>query len=154
RGEELDDLRQVALIALVQAVERYDPTRGVAFSTFATPTIVGSLKRHLRDRTWAIRPPRTLHDRALETTGLVDELTVELGRSPTVDELSARAGYSAACVREALFAGTNRHFVSVFDATDGDVDRAVAVVETGFERAEDRTLLAPLLKVLDSRRRR
>ena len=104
RGEDMDDLRQVALLALVQAIERFDPSRGLAFSTFATPTIAGSLKRHFRDKAWAIRPPRPVQERYLEMNAVLEGLTNELCRAPTVAEIATHGNWSKQQVSEALAA--------------------------------------------------
>ena len=94
RGEERDDLQQVALVALLQAVDRFDPSRGLAFSTFAQPTISGTLKRHLRDRTWLVRLPRALNERVLAVAKTEEHLTGTLRRTPTGEEI-ARSRYDA-----------------------------------------------------------
>src|SRR2546429_21686 len=94
RGEPLDDLVQVASLGLVKAVERFDPSRGLEFTTFATPTIVGELKRHFRDKGWAVRVPRRVQELHLRVTRVIDDLALELGRSPTVQEIAQRAGTS------------------------------------------------------------
>ena len=99
RGEELDDLRQVALLALVQAAERFDPSRGFAFSTFAVPTITGALKRHFRDHAWAVRPPRRLQEQYIEVAAIIEHLTGELHRFPTTAEVAAHGGWSESDVR-------------------------------------------------------
>src|SRR5580698_8960709 len=105
RGEPLDDLVQVASLALIKAVERFDPDRGLEFSTFAVPTIVGELKRHFRDKSWAVRVPRRLQELHLRLTNAVPDLTHELGRSPTIDELAERLDVGADDVVEAMEAG-------------------------------------------------
>jgi RNA polymerase sigma-B factor len=105
RGEPLDDLSQVAAVALVKAVERYDPERGMEFSTFAVPTILGEIKRHFRDRTWAVRVPRPIKELNVALGNAVSELTQELGRSPTIAEVAARAGATTEAVLEAMDAG-------------------------------------------------
>ena len=92
RGEELDDLNQVALIGLLKAIDRFDPDRGTELTTFATATIMGELKRHLRDRGWSVRLPRRVHDLHLRSQQAIDELTQELGRSPTMIEIARRVG--------------------------------------------------------------
>jgi len=152
-GEDLDDLRQVALIALTSAIERYDPQRGVSFSTFATPTILGALKRHLRDRTWAVRPPRAVHDRYLAVASASDALTGDLGRAPTPAEIADWLGCTVAAVQEAIDVASSRTFVS-HDSVGGEDDDVDAVVEeAGFGRAEHRHQLDALLGVLDPRNR-
>ncbi|MGH9058123.1 MAG: sigma-70 family RNA polymerase sigma factor, partial [Acidimicrobiales bacterium] len=113
RGEELDDLNQVALIGLLKAIDRFDPTRGAELTTFATATILGELKRHLRDRAWSVRPPRRIHDLHLRAQQSIDELTQELGGSPTLIELAARLEATVEEVVEALDAGGLRHNASL-----------------------------------------
>src|SRR3954462_6029092 len=88
KGDEMDDLVQVALMALTKAIDRYEPERGVALSTFATVTILGELKRHFRDRAWSVRPPRRIHELYLKVPPVVDELSQRLGRSPTIAEIA------------------------------------------------------------------
>ena len=90
RGEPFDDLLQVGTIGLIKAIDRFDTDRGVEFSTYATPTIVGEIKRHFRDRGWAIRVPRRLQELRLSITTATADLTQQLGRSPTVSELAAQ----------------------------------------------------------------
>src|ERR671914_108027 len=105
RGEPIEDLIQVALLGLLKAVERFDPSRGLEFSTFATPTIVGELKRHFRDKGWAVRVPRRVQELHVEINSLVGELTQRLGRSPTIPEIAERAGTSEEEILEAMEAG-------------------------------------------------
>jgi RNA polymerase sigma-B factor len=102
RGEPLEDLIQAGSLGLVNAVDRYDPTRGLAFSTFAVPTIVGEIRRHFRDRTWSVHVQRALQERTGRVERCVRELTQELGRAPSVPELAARATLSDEDVLEAL----------------------------------------------------
>src|SRR6478609_7182594 len=92
RGEPLDDLRQVALVGLLKAVERFEPDRGLQFSSFATPTIIGELKRHFRDKGWAVRVPRRIQELHLELDQTVATLTQELRRPPSTAEIAERAG--------------------------------------------------------------
>ena len=87
-GEPIEDLEQVASIGLLKAIDRYEPERGTAFSSFAVPTILGELRRHFRDRTWAMRVPRELQELSLKLERARDDLTASLGRQPTVAELS------------------------------------------------------------------
>ncbi|NEE56354.1 sigma-70 family RNA polymerase sigma factor, partial [Streptomyces sp. SID8455] len=94
RGEPLDDLTQVATIGLIKSVDRFDPDRGVEFSTYATPTVVGEIKRHFRDKGWAVRVPRRLQELRLSLTTATAELSQQHGRSPTVHELAERLGIS------------------------------------------------------------
>src|SRR3954449_13368873 len=113
RGEDMDDLVQVALMALTNAVDRYDAERGTALTTFATATILGELKRHFRDRSWAVRPPRRIHELYLRVQPAVDELRQELGRSPRIPELAERVGATDEEIVEALEAGGRRAATSL-----------------------------------------
>jgi RNA polymerase sigma-B factor len=153
RGEEEEDLTQVALIALTRAVERFDPERGFAFSTFATPTISGALKRHLRDHTWIVRPPRSLGERVLCVAATVEELTTTLGRHPTTDELATEGGWTRAEVEEATHVlQTHRRCEreSIGESKAGEV----AAPECDVPAADDRVLVGELLASLEPRRRR
>ena len=105
RGEPLEDLIQVASLGLLKAIDRYEPDRGVEFSTFAVPTIVGELKRHFRDRAWSVRVPRRVQELHLELGAAVGELTHELHRSPTINEIAIRIGASIDDVLQAMDAG-------------------------------------------------
>jgi len=102
RGEPLDDLLQVAMIALLRAIERFEPERGNSFTTFATPTVLGELRRHFRDHTWALKVPRPIKDLHLRVRPAVSELRTELGRAPTVPELARHLGCSDETILEAL----------------------------------------------------
>src|SRR3954454_3420314 len=113
-GESIDDLVQVAALGLVKAIGRFDPDRGFAFTSFATPTILGELRRHLRDTAWALRVPRELQERALVVARTAGELTSTIGRPPTAAEVSASRGVSLEAVSEARSAGTARPAVSIF----------------------------------------
>src|SRR3954449_3739605 len=113
RGEEMDDLIQVALIGLTKAIDRYDADRGTAITTFATATILGELKRHFRDRAWAVRPPRRVHELFLRVQPAIDDLRQELGRSPRIPELAERVGATDEEIVEALEAGGRRAATSL-----------------------------------------
>jgi RNA polymerase sigma-B factor len=152
RGEDMEDLRQVALLALVQAIERFDPSRGLAFSTFATPTIAGSLKRHFRDRAWAVRPPRPVQERYLEINSVLEVLTSELRRAPTVAEIAARGNWSEHEVTEALGARGHRHFEYWGDVDEGDHPEPGAIDER-FSGVENRHVVDELLGDLGSHER-
>lgn len=158
RGEELDDLNQVALIGLLKAVDRFDPSRGAELTTFATATILGELKRHLRDRSWSVRLPRRVHDLHLQAQYSVDELTQELGRPPTIPEVCERVGASEDLIIEALDAGGLRHTTSL-EAPAGSGDDAAwqATLVCSDQRLADvegRLSLDPLLERLPDRERR
>src|ERR687885_2871041 len=123
RGEPLDDLLQVASLGLLKAVDRFDPARGLEFSTYATPTIVGELKRHFRDKGWAVRVPRRVQELHLRLGSVVSGLSQELGRSPTVQEIAQRAGTTEGEVIEAIDAGSAYRSASL-DAGRSDDDES------------------------------
>jgi RNA polymerase sigma-B factor len=156
RGEPLDDLVQVASLGLLKAVERFDPARGLEFTTFATPTILGELKRHFRDKGWAVRVPRRVQELHLRITRVVDDLSLELGRAPTYDEVARRAGTSADDVVEAIEAGSAYRSASL-DAGRSDDDEApgllgqLGTLDPGLADAERRAALEPLIKGLPKR---
>ena len=108
-----DDLLQVAYVGLMKALDGFDPTRGLRFSTYAVPTIVGELKRHLRDQSWDIRPPRRVHDLYLAVEHASDDLAQELGRPPTVAEIGHELGISDERVLDAMGAAAGRHLPSL-----------------------------------------
>ena len=105
RGEQLDDLVQIGSIGLIKAIDRFDLDRGVELTTYATPNIIGEIKRHFRDRGWAVRVPRGLQELNVQLSKLVEQLTVQLGRSPTIPELAKAAGVEEEAVLEALESG-------------------------------------------------
>ncbi len=156
RGEPLDDLVQVATIGLIKSVDRFDLERGVEFSTYATPTIVGEIKRHFRDKGWAIRVPRRLQELKLSLTKATSELSQKNGRSPTVAELAAHLEMSEEDVLEGLESANAYSAVSL-DAPDGGDDDSPAVADSlgvtddALEGVEYRESLKPLLDKLPSR---
>ena len=152
RGAELDDLVQVALCALVQAVDRFDPPRGVAFSTYATPTIVGALKRHFRDRAWAIRPPRSIQERYLAVNAAREQLVGILRRSPTTTEIAEYGSWSEEQVQDALTAQDYR-FTSDLNAALDNASNDRASDDEGLDRVEDRVLIDDLTQQLGARER-
>ncbi len=127
RGEAYDDLLQSASIGLINAVDRFDPDYGVKFTTYATRTIVGELKRHLRDRAWSVRVPRGLQEAALEAGRTREHLSHRLGRSPTLAELAAEMGRPVEEVVEALEAGS-AYTAASLDRPVGDDDGSGATV--------------------------
>jgi RNA polymerase sigma-B factor len=157
RGEGTEDLQQVALLALVKAVERFDPRRGLQFSTFATPTVLGELKRHFRDKAWVIRLPRRLHDRYLSVQRARDDLAQELGRSPTIPELAERVGSSAEEILQTLEAGDVRGMRSLDTPLPGSDERDLSEVlggsDEGLAAVERKAALAQLLARLGTRER-
>ncbi|MCU1622885.1 MAG: polymerase, sigma 28 subunit, Sig subfamily [Frankiales bacterium] len=159
RGEMLDDLVQVATIGLIKSVDRFDLERGVEFSTYATPTIVGEIKRHFRDKGWAIRVPRRLQELKLALTKATSELSQKNGRAPTVAELAGHLGLSEEEVLEGLESANAYSAVSL-DAPDGGDDDSPAVadslgmVDEALEGVEYRESLKPLLERLPAREKR
>jgi RNA polymerase sigma-B factor len=156
RGEPYDDLMQVGTIGLLKAIDRFDPTREVEFSTYATPTVVGEIKRHFRDKGWAIRVPRKLQE-LRHSLGLAGaELAQELGRSPTVGELAVRLGLEPELVLEGIESGNAYTTVSL-DAPEAADDprtnmgHAIGIEDDELENVEYRAALRPLLAKLDER---
>jgi RNA polymerase sigma-B factor len=159
RGEPIDDLVQVALVGLLKAVERFDPGRGLQFSTFATPTILGELKRHFRDRGWAVRVPRRIQELHLQLGRIVASLGQEQGRSPTPREVAERAGVSEEEVLEAMEAGSLYRLVSLDGPATRDDEASELVSGLGeddpeFEQIERRAELDVMLGALPDRERR
>jgi RNA polymerase sigma-B factor len=158
RGEPLDDLTQVATIGLIKSVDRFDPDRGVEFSTYATPTVVGEIKRHFRDKGWAVRVPRRLQELRLSLTTATAELSQLHGRSPTVHELAEKLGISEEEVLEGL-ESANAYSTLSLDVPDTD-DESPAVADTlgaedeALEGVEYRESLKPLLEDLPPREKR
>jgi RNA polymerase sigma-B factor len=157
-AEDVDDLEQVAAIGLLKAIDRFDPGRGLAFSSFAFPTIVGELKRHLRDKGWSVRAPRGVQELSARLEKLSRALSARLGRAATVAELAQAAGCTAEEVLEARQAVTARRAVSL-DQPQHDDDEAgtlgdrLATEDAGFAAAEDVVLLEGLMRFLPDRER-
>jgi RNA polymerase sigma-B factor len=160
RGEQLDDLVQIGAIGLIKAIDRFDVERGVELTTYATPNIIGEIKRHFRDKGWSVRVPRGLQELNVQVSKLIEQLTVQLGRSPTIPELAKAAGVEEEQVLEALESG--RAYSSVSLSTgggsdeDGELDplESLGTIEHEYEVSEDRAVLAPGFKVLDERERK
>ena len=158
RGEPLDDLTQVATIGLIKSVDRFDVDRGVEFSTYATPTIVGEIKRHFRDKGWAVRVPRRLQELRLSLTTATGELSQQHGRSPTVHELAERLGITEEEVLEGL-ESANAYSTLSLDVPDTDDESPAGADTRGAEDAalegvEYRESLKPLLAQLPQREQR
>jgi len=153
RGEPYEDLVQVASLAIVKSVDRFDPERGVEFTTFATRTVIGELKRHFRDKGWAVRAPRRVQELYLELGKVTETLAQELGRSPTVAELAAATGATEEAVLEALEAGQGYRTSSI-DATDRNQETLASHIgedDASLDTVEDRELLAPAIAKLAPR---
>jgi RNA polymerase sigma-B factor len=163
RGEPVEDLAQVAALAMVKAIDRFEPDRGVRFSTFAVPTIVGELKRHFRDRVWAVRVPRRLKDLRVTVAAELAGLGQLLGRSPTIPEIAERLGVPDEDVLEALEAGAAFRTESLTPVAHDPVDEtaddagwvaaALAVQDHRAELVDDHDELRRLLDVLAERER-
>ena len=157
-GEPLDDLVQVASLGLLKAIDRFDPRRETAFSSFAVPTILGELKRHFRDKGWSVRVPRDLQELAVRLEPVSEQLGRELGRPPTPAEIAERTGTTLEQVLEAREAAGAYRAVSL-DRTredDEDSDGATIVVgieDPGFGVAEDSATVERLMRVLTERER-
>lgn len=157
RGEPLDDLIQVASLGLLKAIDRFDPERGVEFSTYATPTIVGELKRYFRDKGWAIRVPRQLQEVGLQLAEAVPALAQELGRSPTLAEIGGALGLSEEEVLEAMNAA-QAYSLKSLDAPANASEGALSLPQLGaedeaIELFESWASVAPLLRKLPARER-
>ena len=151
RGEPLDDLTQVAMLGLLKAIGRFDPERGFAFSTYATPTMVGELKRYFRDTGWAVHVPRGVKERALEVARVSDELSSRLGRSPSLEELAQALGTSQEQTLEAIEAYHARHAPSLDLETDEDVVLSpAAALGAEDERLEQAEYLSMIAAGVDS----
>jgi RNA polymerase sigma-B factor len=158
RGEPLEDLVQVGSVGLIKAFDRFDVDRGVDFASYAVPTIVGEIRRHFRDKAWAMHVPRRLKELSLRISRLLDELTIELGRSPTVAELAEAAGVDEEDVVDALDS-SNAYSTRSLDAPfeDGGADilaEKLGSGEAGYGEIEDGTLIESGLDALDERERR
>ncbi len=158
-GEPLEDLVQVASLGLVKAVDRFDPAREVAFSSFAVPTILGELKRHFRDKGWSVRVPRDLQELALRLDRTQEDLGRELGRAPTTAEVAKRLSVSEEDILEAREAAHAYRAVSLDRPRTDDDEGGPAVADAmggddpGFRRAEDAATVDQLLRVLAPRER-
>jgi RNA polymerase sigma-B factor len=158
RGEPLDDLIQVGSVGLLKAIDRFDLGRGVEFSTYATPTIVGEIKRYFRDKGWAVRVPRRLQELSLRLNKVIASLTQDLGRSPTIPEIAQKAGVSEEEVLEALESGQAYTTMSLDAPAADDADaplRADRIGEEDFrlDNLEYFASLAPLIEKLPERER-
>jgi RNA polymerase sigma-B factor len=160
RGEQLDDLIQIGAIGLIKAIDRFDLERGVELTTYATPNIIGEIKRHFRDRGWSVRVPRGLQELNVQLSRIVEELTVQLGRSPTITELAVAAKVEEEEVLEALESGRAYSSLSLSSGGGGDGDddldplESIGTEEHQYEVSEDRAVLAPGFRVLDDRERK
>jgi len=157
-GEPMEDLVQVASMALVKAIDRFDTSRGHAFTSFAVPTIVGELKRYFRDRTWAVRPPRELQELIMRTDRIATKLSQDLDRAPTVAELAEATGTDEEHILEALQARTGRGALSMHAPQSREPEAAtledsMGTDDDGYDQAESREMLERLCVGLSQRAR-
>jgi RNA polymerase sigma-B factor len=158
-SESFDDLLQVANLGLLNAIDRFDPKRGIPFTAFASPTILGELKRHFRDRVWTVRVPRGLHDRMAEVDKAITELTKALQRSPSVGEIAERLEVEQTDVLEVMEANHNRRPLSLDrpagaeDSEESPPTEWIGAEDEAFELVEGRIALDAALPFLDDRER-
>jgi RNA polymerase sigma-B factor len=153
RGEPLEDLTQVAMVGLLKAIARFDPDRGFAFTSYATPTMLGELKRYFRDSSWAVHVPRGVKERALELAGATEELSATLGRSPSLAELAEKLGSTEEQALEAVEAYHARHAAPLehgSDDEDSAVPQLAAVLGAEDERLEQAEYLTMIAKGVET----
>ncbi len=157
RGEPLEDIEQVGAIGLIKAIDRFDLEREVSLATYATPNVVGEIKRHFRDKGWAIRVPRSLQELNARMSGAIDDLTGQLGHSPSVAEIAESLGTTAEEVLEALEVGSAYSALSLDSGPGGEDDidpmETIGAEDVEFDRSEDRATLGPALAQLPDRER-
>jgi RNA polymerase sigma-B factor len=157
RGESLEDIEQVGAIGLIKAIDRYELSREVALTTYATPNVVGEIKRHFRDKGWAIRIPRGLQELNAKMSSTIEHLTAKLGHSPSIAEIAHELQTTPEQVLEAMEAGSAYAPVSLSagPVAEGDLDplETIGAEDTGFERTEQRASLEPALEMLPDRER-
>jgi RNA polymerase sigma-B factor len=160
RGESLDDLIQVGTVGLLKAIDRFDLDRGVEFTTYATPTIVGEIKRYFRDKGWAVKVPRRLQELNLAVNRAIEKLTVKLGHSPTVAELAAHLGATEEEILEAQELGAAYNLLSLDTELGSENDKKsqtladyIGQTDSGLELLEDKANLERAFEVLTGRER-
>jgi RNA polymerase sigma-B factor len=157
RGEPFEDLVQVGSIGLIKAVDRFDVDRGVNFASYAVPTIVGEIRRHFRDKAWAMHVPRRLKELSLRLSRVLDQLTTELGRSPTIAELAEAVGVDeeeAIDALDSMSAYSTRSLHAPFEeGSEDNLTEKLGADEVGYAQVEDGSLVAAGLDALDERER-
>jgi len=157
RGEPLEDIEQVGAIGLLKAIDRFELEREVSLATYATPNVVGEIKRHFRDKGWAIRVPRALQELNARMSSTIERLTSRLGRSPSIAEMATELGVTPEEVLEALEVGSAYTTLSLSTGPggedDGDPLDSIGEEDTNFERTEHRASLEPALHHLPFRER-
>jgi RNA polymerase sigma-B factor len=157
RGESLEDIEQVGAIGLIKAIDRFELARDVSLATYATPNVVGEIKRHFRDKGWAVRVPRALQELNASMSGAIERLTVRLSRSPSIAEIAAELETTPEQVLEALEVGSAYSTVSLSSGPTGENEldplETIGAEDEEFERSEQRAALAPALERLPARER-
>ena len=158
RGEALEDIEQVGAIGLIKAIDRFELSRDVSLATYATPNVVGEIKRHFRDKGWAIRVPRALQELNASMSTALERLTAKLSRSPSIAEIAEELKTTPEQVLEALEVGSAYATVSLSQGGPGGEDdldplETIGTEDEGFDRSEDRVALAPALESLPERER-
>jgi RNA polymerase sigma-B factor len=153
RGESVEDLRQVAMVALIKAAKRFDPSRDTRFATYATSSILGELKRHFRDKTWMLRVARPVQELYLEVKRARDELTNTLGATPTLAQIAEYLGTTEDAVREATDAGASFWPASLDGRGTDETVTDVPVLDADLDRSAERIDLRRLMPGLDERER-
>ncbi len=157
RGEALEDIEQVGAIGLIKAIDRFELEREVSLATYATPNVVGEIKRHFRDKGWAIRVPRALQELNAKMSATIDRLTSKLGRSPSIAEIAVSLEATPEEVLEAIEVGSAYTTLSLSGGPTGEEDadplETIGEEDEEFERTEDRAALAPVLAHLPQRER-
>jgi RNA polymerase sigma-B factor len=157
RGEQLEDLVQIGAIGLIKAIDRFDVDRGVELTTYATPNIIGEIKRHFRDKGWSVRVPRGLQELNVQLSRIIEQQTVQLGRSPTIPELAEAAQVDEEAVLEALESSRAYTSLSLSPGAGGDDEdeldplESIGSEEPRYQISEDWAVLEPGLRVLDDR---
>jgi RNA polymerase sigma-B factor len=157
RGEALEDIEQVGAIGLIKAIDRFELEREVSLATYATPNVVGEIKRHFRDKGWSIRVPRALQELNASMSSAIDRLTSRLGRSPSIAEIAAELKSSPEDVLEALEVGSAYSTVSLSTGPGGEEDldplETIGEEDAGFGQMETRAALEPAFGHLPERER-
>jgi RNA polymerase sigma-B factor len=157
RGESLEDIEQVGAIGLIKAIDRFELARDVSLATYATPNVVGEIKRHFRDKGWAVRVPRALQELNASMSGAIERLTVTMARSPSIAEIAKELETTPEQVLEALEVGSAYSTISLSSGPSGEEEldpmETIGSEDEGFERSEQRAALAPALAHLPARER-
>lgn len=153
RGEPVDDLVQAGMVGLINAVDRFDPAVGVELASYATPTILGEIRRHFRDRTWMVRPPRAVQEARAAVNATIEDFSTEHGRSPSVREIASALDLSVDEVLDAMAAGGARQPESLSNHAEPGAPPDIAVEDPSYARVEASATLSEMLPDLDARDR-